>query len=142
MHDRITVLAAAALACGCAHPSANEGAHVALGPPYAAEAAPAPRITRYADQNRDGKVTREEARVDPALAKTFDRYDLDHNRVLDRGEFARLENAGRVGMGAGVAEGFTIQEPAGTPYDQAAEGWSKGPSPSLNRTGVDQIRAE
>lgn len=46
---------------------------------------------RYADGNRDGKVTRAEAQADPMLSASFDRYDLDDNDELDRGEFARLE---------------------------------------------------
>lgn len=54
---------------------------------------PEPRkITRYADENRDGQVTRDEARADPALAARFDEYDLDRNGKLDRGEFARLDD--------------------------------------------------
>lgn len=46
---------------------------------------------RYADANRDGRVTREEARRDPALAAQFDHYDQDHSGDLDRAEFAQLE---------------------------------------------------
>lgn len=46
---------------------------------------------RYADGDRDGRVTREEALADPMLSASFDRYDMDDNDELDRGEFARLE---------------------------------------------------
>jgi hypothetical protein len=46
---------------------------------------------RYADQNNDGRVTRDEARGDPALAASFDRYDRNRDGQLDRAEFARLE---------------------------------------------------
>jgi hypothetical protein len=53
------------------------------------------KITVFADKNKDGKVTRDEAGVDPALERVFDQYDLDHNKELDRGEFARLERRAR-----------------------------------------------
>jgi len=46
---------------------------------------------RYADADRDGSVTREEASVDPALAARFERYDANGNGKLERAEFARLE---------------------------------------------------
>jgi hypothetical protein len=46
---------------------------------------------RYADADRNGRVTRDEADVDPALAAHFERYDANSNGELDRGEFARLE---------------------------------------------------
>lgn len=46
---------------------------------------------RYADADRNGRVTRDEASIDPALAASFDRYDANANGELDRGEFARLE---------------------------------------------------
>lgn len=46
---------------------------------------------RYADGDRDGKVTREEALADPMLSASFDRYDTDDNDELDRAEFSRLE---------------------------------------------------
>jgi len=44
----------------------------------------------YADANNDGKVTKEEAQVDPALAAAFDQYDHNHDGVLDGKEFAQL----------------------------------------------------
>ena len=44
----------------------------------------------YADANNDGKVTKEEAQVDPALAAAFDRYDHNHDGVLDSKEFEQL----------------------------------------------------
>lgn len=46
---------------------------------------------RYADQDRDGRVTRAEAAADPALAASFDAFDENADGALDRGEFARLE---------------------------------------------------
>jgi len=46
---------------------------------------------RYADADRDGHVTREEAAVDPALAARFERYDANSNGKLERAEFSRLE---------------------------------------------------
>ena len=45
---------------------------------------------RYADANHDGKVTREEASVDRALAAAFDRYDKNGDGILDRAEFAQF----------------------------------------------------
>jgi len=48
-------------------------------------------VPRYADADRDGRVTREEAEADPALAASFERYDADRSGALDRGEFSRLE---------------------------------------------------
>lgn len=53
--------------------------------------AAAERPTVFADQNRDGKVTREAARVDQALERSFGRYDQNDDDALDRAEFARLE---------------------------------------------------
>lgn len=46
---------------------------------------------RYADADRNGKVSRDEASVDPTLAARFGRYDSDRNGELDRAEFAQLE---------------------------------------------------
>jgi hypothetical protein len=61
----------------------------------ASKAAAAPSASteqaRYADENRDGRVSRDEARADPYLAASFDRYDANANDELDRAEFARLE---------------------------------------------------
>lgn len=51
------------------------------------------RPITYADQNRDGRVTRAEAKADKALLANFERYDANDNGELDRGEFARLEEA-------------------------------------------------
>ena len=45
----------------------------------------------YADKNRDGRVTRTEAKADPKLLANFDRYDTDDSDALERAEFARLE---------------------------------------------------
>ena len=58
---------------------------------------------RYADGNRDGKVTRTEALADPMLSASFDRYDADDNDELDRAEFARLEAHARESRGADEA---------------------------------------
>lgn len=52
-------------------------------------------VVKYADANHDGDVTRDEAGADAALTQAFDRYDLDRNDQLDRGEFARLEDERR-----------------------------------------------
>ena len=82
----IVVVAIAPLAflAACAHDRAD----------YSQFSVAEPRvepITRYADANNDGKVTREEAKADPNLARSFDQYDGNKDGVLDRGEFARLE---------------------------------------------------
>ena len=45
---------------------------------------------QYADANHDGKITQEEARVDPALVASFDQYDRNHDGTLDSAEFAQL----------------------------------------------------
>lgn len=87
---RLVIFAALAglVACGKADDSRDADARSARHDP-----AEGPR---YADADRDGRVTREEASVDPALAASFDRYDGDGNGQLDRAEFARLE-AGAAG---------------------------------------------
>lgn len=46
---------------------------------------------RYADEDKDGRVTRDEAVADPNLQASFDRYDANDDDALDRAEFARLE---------------------------------------------------
>lgn len=142
LYRHIVLAAVALLLCACAHPTPAES-DIALGPDYASEMPPAKsgQITKFADRNRDGKVTRQEAQADPVLAKNFDRYDLDHNHVLDRGEFARLENAGHPGTGSGVETGFTLEAPTAMPYDEAAQE-APASNPSLNRTGTDQIHPQ
>lgn len=50
----------------------------------------------FADKNRDGKVTRKEAKVDKALERVFDSYDTNRDDVLDQAEFARLESGRHV----------------------------------------------
>ena len=59
----------------------------------------------YADQDRDGRVTQQEATVDRALSRNFERYDQNDDGELDRAEFAQLEarssNGVRDGMDAG-----------------------------------------
>lgn len=59
---------------------------------------------RYADADRDGSVTREEASVDPTLAARFERYDANSNGKLERAEFARLE-AGATSGSHGTKQG-------------------------------------
>lgn len=46
---------------------------------------------RFADEDRDGRVTRDEAVADPKLQASFDRYDANDDDALDRAEFSRLE---------------------------------------------------
>lgn len=74
-------------------------AHECAGDQRAA-AAPAD----YADKNRDGKVTRQEAEPHPALARNFDRYDVNDDAILDRAEFARLEAENAPARGAGTTD--------------------------------------
>lgn len=117
------------LAAGCAHDRhSHPDADFAYAEPRLEPQAP---ITRYADENRDGVVTREEAKVDPALLAAFEGYDLDKNGKLDRGEFARLEDGRR-------SELTVI--PVGVDEESVRAARPARRSPSLNRTGVDEIR--
>jgi hypothetical protein len=88
----IALFGSVALLTGCAHQEREE-AKAETREFVASEPADVStqKITRYADEDRDGFVTRKEAKADPALAAAFDRYDVDDNDKLDRGEFARLE---------------------------------------------------
>src|SRR6185503_4592866 len=81
------------LATACSHDTAktDTSQFTAMVP----EVRPAEKITRFADANNDGKVTRDEAKADPNLVREFDHFDLDKNGILDRGEFARLEDEAR-----------------------------------------------
>jgi hypothetical protein len=83
---------AALLLAGCGEPG-DESARTAGKTTDAASRheAAASESPRYADANRDGRVTRDEAKVYAALEDNFDRFDMDRNGELDRGEFARLE---------------------------------------------------
>lgn len=87
-HRIVLISAFVGLLAACGEPTDSRDARQAQRDP-----AEGPR---YADADRDGRVTREEASVDPALAASFDRYDGDGNGQLDRAEFARLE-AGAAG---------------------------------------------
>lgn len=85
--NRTSILFVAAVvglaACDAAqHDEPATGASAATGQAVA---------SRFADGNRDGRVTREEAKVDPYLSASFDAYDRNANDELDRAEFARLE---------------------------------------------------
>ena len=134
------VLACTAALAGCTHDAstASSNEFITMEPVVA----PAPeRITRFADANRDGEVTRDEAKADPALAASFDRYDLDRNDKLDRGEFARLEDE-RAGRHAAVA---AARAPASQRWLTEKPDGYFGPArtgPSLNRTGGEQSRPE
>ena len=65
----------------------------------------APTATaRYADGDRDGKVTRAEAQADPMLSASFDRYDTNDNDELDRANSARLEAHAAAGRDGEAAE--------------------------------------
>jgi hypothetical protein len=86
--------AIALAACGDTEVSSQDGGRDAASRSGATAEATAqilPDERRYADQNADGVVTLDEARADPALAASFDRYDANRDRTLDRAEFARLE---------------------------------------------------
>lgn len=76
----------AAVLAACAHDPA---------PPGEVAYAPVQPITRYADADRDGRVTRKEAQSDSNLARVFDHYDTNDDDVLDRAEFAQLEDESR-----------------------------------------------
>jgi len=77
---------------------------------------------RYADANHDGKVTREEASVDRALAAAFDRYDKNGDGVLDPGEFAQFvaDNDRRHPQ---PRQEFAAAEQAPAPNEKPAEEW-------------------
>ncbi len=76
------------LVAACSHDTARDSSQFTTMEP---EVYQQPPITKFADANKDGKVTREEAKADPNLARNFSKYDLDKNNILDRGEFAKLE---------------------------------------------------
>jgi hypothetical protein len=40
-----------------------------------------------ADGNRDGRLSRDEARLFPVISERFDELDLDHDQFLSRAEF-------------------------------------------------------
>lgn len=93
--------AAAALAAACSHdePRTQSAAHersvMRTTTPDVETRKKPEKITKFADENKDGKVTKKEAKADPALTRVFNQYDLDKNGELDRGEWARLEGANR-----------------------------------------------
>ena len=93
--DLIVAIAAAVALASCGDPDPNSATSRAYQDPA--------ESPRYADADRNGRVTRDEADVDPALAANFDRYDRNGNGELDRAEFARLE-AGSTASHATKAE--------------------------------------
>lgn len=128
---RMLALALAAAAAACAH---DDDARISSLGPMTYQPAPAPeRITRYADENRDGKVTREEAKVDPNLTRVFGHYDANDDGTLDRAEFARLESDSREAAGE-----YTYMTPA-APLPEVPPSPAT-PESGLNRTGIDEIR--
>lgn len=125
---RLLALALAATAAACAH---DRGSHyTALGPLYYEPPPPPAEITRYADDNRDGQVTRQEAEADPALVRVFGQYDADDDGALNRAEFARLEEDSRA---RGTDSVYISVVPIEVPPEASA-------ADSLNRTGIDEIR--
>jgi len=139
----LVLLGSAAFVAGCAHDrehasSSSERDFAASEP---ADVQPQQKITRYADEDRDGFVTRKEAKSDAALAAAFDRYDADKNDKLDRGEFARLEAAARErsaqsqGSHDATAHGdrWVVEKP---------DGYFGPERDSLNRTGARSADSE
>lgn len=130
--SRTLALALTAAAAGCAHEASDR---VGLGPLVYVPPPSPPAITRFADQDRDGQVTRDEARADPALARVFDHYDADDSGTLDRAEFARLEGESR--HARADDSGYTYMAPA--PMTGRPDTAPAAPDASLNRTGIDRI---
>jgi hypothetical protein len=137
----LAVLACTAALAGCASDTVvaenSESEFITVEP---VDVTPQIKITRYADENRDGVVTRKEAKADPRLAASFDHYDLDQNDKLDRGEFARLEAEQREARAA-AAQAQTSRTWA---TEMRPDGYF-GPGrtgQTLNRTGGDQSRPE
>jgi hypothetical protein len=148
----VTLTAALAALPACTHHraehamAAGDSGFTYAEPGALPSAAPEGRepITRYADANRDGRVTREEAQADPALARSFDQHDGNKDGELDRAEFARLEAQSR---GARAAFALPPDSLAPLSAGPAGYGLEVGPaaatgSPSLNRTGVDEVRPQ
>lgn len=106
----LTAAIAGLTACGADENAGDQRPAFGEAPPRAES-----DTALYADGNRDGKVTRDEALADPMLSASFDRYDTDDNDELDRAEFARLEAhaAGRgvAGPGETGAAGRSSQRP-------------------------------
>lgn len=125
---RLLALALVATAAACAHDRGSP--HTALGPLYYEPPPPPAEITRYADENRDGRVTRQEAEADPALARVFGQYDADDDGALNRAEFAQLEEDSRA---SGTDDVYISVVPIEVPPEASA-------ADSLNRTGIDEIR--
>jgi hypothetical protein len=59
--------------------------------PATAAVSGGPTFSSY-DADRDGKITREEASPNVALARQFPRLDRDRDEALDTAEFARFES--------------------------------------------------
>ena len=134
----IVLLGSAAFAAGCAHDreqasSTSERDFAASEP---ADVQPQ-KITRYADEDRDGFVTRKEAKADKALAASFDRYDVDDNDKLDRGEFARLE-AARNDRAASSSASHDATVHGDRWVVEKPDGYFGPERESLNRTGAQR----
>lgn len=129
----LAAVAAVAALAGCAHHDSTLPGQQEFVTVEPVDVTPEPqKITRYADENRDGQVTRDEAKADPALAASFDQYDLDRNGKLDRGEFARLEDARRMRSATTVSSEqvsrrWLVEKPGGYFGPERRE--------SLNRSG-------
>lgn len=141
----LVLLGSAALVAGCAldreHASSDPSERdFAVAEP--ADVQPQQKITRYADEDRDGFVTRKEAKADKALAAAFDRYDADENDKLDRGEFARLEAAARERSAQSAQASHDATVHGDRWVVQKPDGYFGPERDSLNRTGARPAGSE
>jgi hypothetical protein len=138
----IALLGSAALLTGCAqHEREDAGAETRQFVASEPADVPSQKITRYADEDRDGFVTRKEAKADKSLAAAFDRYDLDDNDKLDRGEFARLE-AARSGSSSAQGDSHDATAHGDRWQVEKPDGYFGPERDSLNRTGARSSSAD
>lgn len=62
------------------------------------------------DRDGDGKLSRAEARAEPALAESFEALDRDDSGMLDSAEFARYEVGGETAPGNERSRGGATAE--------------------------------
>jgi hypothetical protein len=120
---------------GCAHDSDQTAQYTTIEPQvYEHSVASKQPITRFADEDKDGKVTRKEAKADPNLERNFAKYDLDKNNILDRGEFARLEAESH----EPALTGRSVRDSYEDMYESSSS--RSRPGSTLNRTAADEAR--